>query len=146
MIEEVTESNINDVLPLIMEYQTFYGVEVINKEKNKLFFSQFTNSHENGILHLFRADGNAVGFTTLYKGFSSTRAEAVGVLNDLYVQPSCRGNGYGKELLGHAFKVAKAMGFSRLQWLTSQDNIEAQKLYDNLSANKSSWCFYTKDI
>ena len=95
MIEEVTESNFNDVLPLIIEYQTFYGVETINEEKNKLFFSQFTKSHKNGILHLFRANRKAIGFTTIYKGFSSTRAEVVGVLNDLYVQPSYRGNGYG---------------------------------------------------
>lgn len=145
MIEEVTESNFNEVLPLIIEYQTFYGVETINEEKNKLFFSQFTKSHKNGILHLFRANGKAIGFTTIYKGFSSTRAEVVGVLNDLYVQPSYRGNGYGKELISHAFKVAKAMGFSQLQWLTSQDNIAAQQLYDNLSANKSSWYFYAKE-
>ena len=145
MIEEVTESNFNEVLPLIIEYQTFYGVEEINKDNDKLFFSQFTNSHENGILHIFRANGKAIGFTTIYKGFSSTRAEVVGVLNDLYVQPSYRGNGYGGKLISHAFKVAKAMGFSRLQWLTSQDNIAAQKLYDNLSANKSSWYFYAKE-
>jgi len=145
VIEEVTEKNFNEVLPLIMEYQEFYGVESIDNEKNRLFFSQFANNHENGILHIYRSDGKAIGFTTIYKGFSSTRAEIVGVLNDLYVQPSCRGKGYGKELISHAFKVAKSMGFARLQWLTSQDNIEAQKLYNNSGANRSSWFFYAKE-
>ena len=146
MIEEVTEDNINDVLPLIMEYQAFYGVETIDADKNRLFFSQFIKSHENGIIHLYRNNGKAIGFTTIYKGLSSTRAEVVGVLNDLYVQPSCRGSGYGKQLINHAFKIAKDMGLSRLQWLTSQDNTAAQMIYDDLSANKSSWYFYAKEI
>ncbi len=146
MIEEVTKKNINELLPLITEYQKFYGMEFIDNEKNRLFFSQFLNNHENGVLHLYRANEKAIGFTTIYKGFSSTRAEVVGILNDLYVHPSYRGKGYGKELISHAFKVAKSMGFSRLQWLTSQDNIEAQKLYSITGADRSSWFFYAKEI
>lgn len=38
MIEEVTNQNIEDVLPLIKEYQIFYGVEDIDEEKNREFF------------------------------------------------------------------------------------------------------------
>jgi ribosomal protein S18 acetylase RimI-like enzyme len=146
MIEEVTDKNIKDVLPLIKEYQVFYGVEKIADKKNKLFFSQFAKNHQNGILHLYRVKEKAIGFTTIYKGFSSTRAEAIAILNDLYIQPAFRGNGYGKELVNNALNIAKSMGFSRLQWLTAEDNGAAQKLYNNLGANKSSWFFYAKEI
>ncbi len=145
MIEEVTSQNIEEVLPLIKEYQIFYGVEKINEEKNRKFFSQFIQNHENGILHLYKVAHKAVGFTTIYKGFSSTQSEAVAILNDLYVQPSYRGNGYAKELINNALKTAKAMGFSRLQWLTAEKNEAAQALYNNLGANKSPWLFYTKE-
>jgi ribosomal protein S18 acetylase RimI-like enzyme len=96
-------------------------------------------------LHLCRVNQKAIGFTTIYKGYSSTRAEVVAVLNDLYVQPQYRGNSYGKELIANALKTAKEMGFSRLQWLTAEDNKMAQKLYNSLGANNSSWFFYTKD-
>jgi len=145
MIEEVTSQNIEDVLPLIKEYQIFYGVKDIDEEKNREFFFQFIQNHENGILHLYKVAHKAIGFTTIYKGFSSTRSETVAVLNDLYIQPSYRGNGYAKELINNALKTAKLMGFSRLQWLTADDNETAQKLYNNLGANKSSWLFYAKE-
>ncbi len=145
MIEEVTNQNIEEVLPLIQEYQIFYGVEQIDEEKNRKFFSQLINNNENGFLHLYEVDNKAVGFTTIYKGFSSTRSEAVAILNDLYVQPPYRGNGYAKELINNALKTAKSMGLSRLQWLTAEDNKIAQELYNNFGANKSLWFFYAKE-
>lgn len=146
MIEEVSKNNIQDVLPLIREYQQFYGVEKIDEEKNNLFFSQFTNLSNKGCLYLYRIENKAIGFATLYNGFSSTRTEAVAILNDLYVQSSQRRKGYGKALIHHAIKSAKSKGYSRLQWLTAKNNIEAQRLYNSLNTNQSEWFFYAKEI
>ncbi len=65
MIEEVTSKNIEEVLPLIKEYQLFYGVEQIDEKRNQTFFSQFTENHDNGILHLYRVAHKAIGFSTI---------------------------------------------------------------------------------
>jgi len=43
MIEEVTSQNFEEVLPLIREYQIFYGVKQIDENKNQKFFY---NSHK----------------------------------------------------------------------------------------------------
>lgn len=142
MIEKVTDNNFAEVLPLIREYQEFYGVEDINDEKNREYFSQFLAGSENGVLHVFRYEGQVVGFTTIYKGFSSTRAETVAVLNDLYVQPTHRGLGFGKALIDHAIHEAKSLGYQRLQWLTADENKNAQKLYDTFEVSPSTWLFY----
>lgn len=144
MIEEVTYDNIDEVLPLIRKYQEFYGGEYIDDEKNRIFFSQFINSDQ-GVLHIYRCDDRAIGFSTIYNGFSSTRAETVAILNDLYILPEFRGKGYGKQLVDHAVQSAKSRGYSRLQWLTAQDNDKAQKLYNELGAIRGSWFFYTKE-
>lgn len=40
-IETISNTNLNEVLPLIRKYQEFYKIESINDEKNRLFFSQF---------------------------------------------------------------------------------------------------------
>lgn len=144
MIEKVTSQSLEQVLPLIKAYQLFYGVEEIDEKKNRAFFAQFTKNQENGVLHLYKVADKTVGFTTIYKGFSSTRSETIAILNDLYIQPSYRGNGYAKALINNALITAKAMGFSRLQWLTSEENETAQKLYNKFVVNKSSWVFYTK--
>ncbi len=144
MIEKVTDENFNEVIPLIEEYQKFYGVDNIDKDKNKLYFRRFVDSNENGVLHILKINNQTIGFTTIYKCFSSTRAEEVAVLSDLYVSPFHRGKGFGKKLINHAIDTVKLLGYSRLQWLTAQDNEVAQKLYSSLSTNKSSWFFYTK--
>lgn len=143
MIEEMTLENINEFLPLISKFQELYGGDT-NNEKNRSFFSRFINSDE-GVIHLYRYDGKAIGFSTIYNGFSSPHAETVAILSDLYVLPEYRGRGFGKDLVNHAIKTARSRGYSRLQWLTAQDNDKAQKLYNQVGAIKGSWFFYTKD-
>jgi len=56
LIEKVTAENFNEVIPLIEEYQKFYGVDDIDNDKNKLYFYQFVNSNENGVLHILKID------------------------------------------------------------------------------------------
>jgi len=41
MIEPVSETNLEEVLPLIEQYQAFYQVKDISCAKNRAFFSQF---------------------------------------------------------------------------------------------------------
>lgn len=98
------------------------------------------------MLHLYRHENNVVGFTTLYKGFSSSRAEGVIILNDLYVKSEYRKRGFGRALVNHAIDKAKYLGYKRLQWLTAQDNAIAKNLYNSLDTSKSAWCFYVKEI
>lgn len=142
----MNSENYEDVLPLIRGYQEFYRVVEIDEEKNRNYFSQFLGGNDRGILHLIKSEGKVIGFSTLYFFFSSTRAEEVGVLNDIYVLPEHRGKGYGKELISNAIETVQSRGLSRIQWLTARDNEEAQKLYATLGASKSEWYFYAKDI
>lgn len=143
MIETVTNNNIEDVLPLIRQYQEFYKIKDIDEDKNREFFSQFSEDGEKGCLFLFRNDeGIAVAFATVYFTFVSTLPGRVGVMNDLYTAPRYRGKGIGKSLIEHCLKYALAQGAARLQWLTAQNNTQAQKLYDSLDAQKSEWIAY----
>jgi len=145
MIEKVTSQNFSEVLPLIRMYQEFYNVAEIDDEKNKVYFSRFVKSQDDGVLFIVRENEQAAGFSTIYRGFSSTRAEEVAILNDLYISPKFRKKGYAKKLITAAIAEAKDKGFSRLQWLTARDNKEAQALYDAMGAQKSEWYFYAKE-
>jgi len=145
MIEKITSKNFGEVLLLIREYQEFYTMKNIDDEKNRNYFSQFIGDNENGVLHVLIYEGKAIGFSTIYKGFSSTRAETVAILNDLYVQTQYRGKGFGKKLIEHAAKKAKSLGYAQLQWLTAENNKTAQLLYDDMGALKSSWFLYAKE-
>ncbi|WP_006748067.1 GNAT family N-acetyltransferase [Thioalkalivibrio paradoxus] len=144
MIEAVSIKNIEEALPLIRKYQEFYKVQEIDDEKNREFFSQFSENGNNGSLFLFRSSsGDAVAFATVYFTYVSSIPARVGVMSDLYTLPAHRGKGIGKCLINHCLEFALEHGAARLQWLTAQDNHSAQKLYDSLGAKKSAWYVYT---
>ncbi|MGV7221598.1 MAG: GNAT family N-acetyltransferase [Nitrospinales bacterium] len=142
MIENVSEKNLDELLPLIRDYQEFYKVADISDSRNKSFFSQFGESNPLGCQFLFRQDNDVVGFATVYFTFSSTIAAKVGVLNDLYTIPTMRGKGIGRKLIEHCHEYAKKNGAVRLQWITAPDNEQAQSLYDSIETNKSPWLLY----
>jgi ribosomal protein S18 acetylase RimI-like enzyme len=143
MIEAISDKNIDEVLPLIRQYLEFYKVRDISDEKNKEFFSQFGERSDLGCQFGYRVEQKMVGFATVYFSFASSIAGKVGVLNDLYTLPEYRGNGVGKALIRHSHEYAIAKGAKRLQWLTAQDNEQAQALYNSLEASRSSWYFYS---
>ena len=144
-ITAVSGDELPDVLPLIADYQRFYGVSDIDSARNHEFFTQFTGPNERGILHALRLDGTAVGFSTIYFSFSSALAKPVAVLNDIFIASAWRRRGYGRALIEHASEYARNAGYARLQWLTAQDNTSAQHLYDTFGAKKSAWYFYALD-
>ena len=147
LIEVVSEKNVEEVLPLIKQYQEFYQVSEISDSKNREFFSQFGADRSAGCQFLYRGyDENkdmAVGFASVYFTYASTIVEKVAVLNDLYTVRASRGKGVGRQLIEHCRAFAAQNGAARLQWVTAPDNEQAQKLYDALDTKKSTWCFYT---
>ena len=144
MIEAVSENNLEEVLPLIRLYQQFYKIADIDDERNRQFFSQFHENNDNGCLFLYRNNqGEAVAFATVYFSYVSSIPAKVGIMNDLYTIQSHRGKGIGRELINHCLQFAISKGAARLQWITAEDNTQAQKLYDSLDTKKSSWKVYT---
>ncbi|MCP5163273.1 MAG: GNAT family N-acetyltransferase [Hahellaceae bacterium] len=143
MIETVGPHNLQLILPLIRQYQQFYQVAVIDDAKNQTFFSQFGPDQPQGCQFVYMNEGVPTGFATLYFSFSSTLAEKVGVMNDLYVLPECRGGGMGKALIQHCLDYALKQGAYRLQWTTAMDNLVAQSTYNALNTQSKPWLFYT---
>lgn len=144
MIEAVSDKNLEEVLPLVRQYQEFYKISDITDDRNRAFFSQFSESGNHGCLFLYRNNaGTAVAFATVYFSFVSSIPARVGIMNDLYTVPGHRGKGIGKRLINHCLKFALSKGAARLQWLTGEDNEQAQRLYDSLDTKKSTWKVYT---
>lgn len=143
MIEQVSNQNLEELLPLVAQYQAFYQVTEISNDKNREFFSQFGESSPWGCQFVFREEGKAIAFATVYFTFTSTIAAKVAVLNDLYVSPDFRRKGIAKKLIDHCRDYAKSKAAVRLQWVTAPENEQAQALYDSMNTNKSTWHFYT---
>ncbi|MBV1915738.1 MAG: GNAT family N-acetyltransferase [Pseudomonadales bacterium] len=143
MIEFVTKENLDEILPLIRQYQEFYKVADISDSRNREFFSQFGESNPSGCQFLFREEGKVLGFATVYFTHNSTLPARVGVLNDLFCVADSRGKGVGRQLVEHCRSYVMANGAARLQWVTAPDNEPANRLYQSMNTQKSSWYFYT---
>ena len=61
-------------------------------------------------------DGEEIGFALFFHNFSTFLGRAGIYLEDLYVKPECRGNGYGKALLQELARIALERGCGRLEW------------------------------
>ncbi len=146
-IGAVREAELEALLPLIAAYQRFYEVEDVDDDRNRAFFRRFLTPSEDGELLAARdPDGAILGYACLYWHFSSLAAAETVLMNDLFVTPRARGRGVGRALIEASAAVARRRGAAWLEWATAPDNHTAQRLYDSLTDEKSTWLEYELDV
>lgn len=88
-------------------------------------------------------DGKEVGFALFFHNFSTFLGRAGIYLEDLYVKPECRGNGYGKAILKKLAQIAVERGCGRLEWWCLDWNKPSIDFYLSLGAEAmSDWTVY----
>jgi GNAT superfamily N-acetyltransferase len=146
VIRPLAAGELEAVLPLIADYQRFYGVAAPDDAHNREFFAQFVAPSDVGeLLGAWQAGAGLVGYACLYWTFSSVSAERVVLMNDLYVVPTERGNGVGLALIEASRGVARSRGVAALRWQTALDNRRAQRLYERTDPKRSTWFEYELD-
>lgn len=89
------------------------------------------------------ADGQEVGFALFFHNFSTLLGRAGIYLEDLYVRPEYRGNGYGKAILKKLASIAVERGCGRLEWWCLDWNRPSIDFYLSLGAEPmSDWTVY----
>ena len=111
-------------------------------ERNRAFFARFLAAGDAGCILGARHGGALVGYACLYFSASSVEAEDIVIMNDLYVVPDARGGGVGRRLIEATAVLARARGVRLVRWSTAIDNRQAQRLYENMAAERSSWFEY----
>src|ERR1700742_3669138 len=146
-VSPVREVEFETLLPLIAAYQRFYEVEEIDSDRNRAFFRRFLAPSEDGLLLAARDEGGAIlGYACLYWHFSSLAAVETVLMNDLFVAPEARGRGVGRTLIEASAAVARERGAAWLEWATAPDNHTAQRLYDSMTDEKSTWLECELDV
>lgn len=79
-------------------------------------------------------DGEEVGFALFFHNFSTFLGRAGIYLEDLFVKPEFRGNGYGKGLLKELARIAVERGCGRLEWWCLDWNKPSIDFYLSLGA------------
>ena len=88
-------------------------------------------------------DGEEIGFALFFHNFSTFLGRAGIYLEDLYVKPEYRGNGYGKALLQELARIALERGCGRLEWLCLDWNQPSIDFYLAMGAEPmKDWTVY----
>lgn len=74
-------------------------------------------------------DGMVAGFSISVVHDGTWVEAPICYLEDLFVDPRCRGQGIGRALIADLVDLGRAAGWSRLYWHTRTDN-PARRLYD----------------
>ena len=87
--------------------------------------------------------GAAVAYALFFHSFSTFLGKPGLYLEDLYVKPDYRHQGFGRQLLSHVAYLARLGNCGRLEWSVLNWNTPAIELYENLGAVPTrEWTVY----
>jgi len=136
-IYRANQSDLNHIAQLFDAYRVFYKQKSDIKLAIKFVTERFEKK-ESVVFYAIDKNGEYVGFTQLYPGFSSVFVQRIWVLNDLYVSRSVRSQGVGTLLLNKAKEFAIETSAKGIKLETADDNCGAQKLYESLGYIKDT--------
>lgn len=88
-------------------------------------------------------EGKEIGFALFFHNFSTFLGRSGIYLEDLYVDPAFRGNGYGKSILKYLAKIAVERKCGRLEWVCLNWNKSSIDFYLSLGAKPmDDWTIY----
>ena len=87
--------------------------------------------HQNAFIAL--QNDHAVGLVHYIYHAHNWRSENVTYLQDLFADPTARGQGIGRALIQAVYDAADANGTPTVYWLTQDFNAPARQLYDRIA-------------
>lgn len=126
-------------------YATFYKMPMTDEIAGRVWSWLLDPQHVLEALVARAGDGRVVGlahFRAMPRPLTGTTAC---FLDDLFVDPSRRGQRLANRLIETIEVIARARGWTLIRWLTADDNYRARGVYDRL-ARRTLWITYQKDL
>jgi GNAT superfamily N-acetyltransferase len=112
-------------------YNAFYETSVPEQVTDRTW-QRILNPASPIFARLAEDDGDVIGFSICVLHDGTWVTSPVCYLEDLFVDPDCRGRGVGRLLIHDVVDRARAQRWSRLYWHTRADN-PARRLYDEFA-------------
>lgn len=141
-IRKAREDEAGEVLrfiKLLADYEKL--ASEVEATEETLYQSLFVH-HEAEVVFA-EVDGRKVGFALYFYNFSTFVGRKGLYLEDLFVLPEERGNGYGKALLKHLAATALEQNCGRMEWVCLDWNKPSIDFYLSIGAKPmSDWTIY----
>lgn len=131
-------------LPLWEAYNTFYE-NVAPEAVTEATWARFFDAYEPVHALVAEHEGRLVGLVHYIFHRSTWMLGPTCYLQDLFADPSVRGQGVGRALIEGVYAAAREAGSTRVYWLTHETNATAMQLYDRI-AERSGFVQYRKAI
>jgi GNAT superfamily N-acetyltransferase len=143
-IRPVRDADFAAWLPLWRGYNAFYGRSgptALDETVTSTTWARFFDSGEPVHAMVAEQDGRLVGLAHYLYHRSTTALALTCYLQDLFTDPSARGQGVGRRLIEAVYAAAEAAQAGRVYWQTHETNLTAMRLYDQV-AMRSGFIVY----
>jgi GNAT superfamily N-acetyltransferase len=146
-VRDATESDLPALLPLLRAYCDFYEANPTEDGLERMARAVIAAPEDQAFLLVAEDDrGEVVGFAACAWKWSSLRGARIVVLDDLFVHPDARGQGFADKLIAATAEVAGRHGAPVVTWLTAPDNHRAQKVYDRVGGKSEPFLEYELEL
>jgi len=140
VVRPVTTTDQTRWKELFRGYREFYRLPESEDVVSRVWGWLMDPEHECQAL-VAESNGIVVAFGN-YRRFARPSTGSVGLwLDDLFTSEQARGQGVARAIINELAQLTGVQGASVLRWITAQDNLQAQALYDQV-ATRTSWVIY----
>ena len=126
-------------------YADFYHEPVTDEQLDRVWSWITDPDHDVKALLVRDATGTPVGLAHYRPYFRPLAAAVAGHLDDLFVEPGARGTGAVDALFDGLRTIARQRGWSKIRWITADDNHRARGKYDQV-AERTMWVIYDMPV
>lgn len=143
VLRPATESDIPTIVGLVRELAEYERDPDAAVATPELMWESLFGDGAVAYAVMADVDGVSVGFALYFFNFSTWTGRPGLYLEDLYVQPSMRGRGIGRELFRYLARVAMARRCGRFELSVLDWNVDAIGFYEKLGGvAMDGWTVY----
>lgn len=148
IVSTATMADLPQLLELVAEYQSEgEEFEAQPENINREYLTEILENDRLGLVFIGRtSSGIPVGFLLMYLTPSTLEADRVPTILDMFVRPSQREKGFGRQLFDHAIRWARKEKFAHIDCPVENMNMVAQYLFDYYKADSSGRILYSIDL
>jgi GNAT superfamily N-acetyltransferase len=133
-IKQATSNDVYLILSFIKELAVYEKMQDEVVATEELLTKNLFGEHKIAEVVIGYFENQPVGFALFFHNFSTFLGKPGIYLEDLFVKPTYRGNGFGKAFLIYLARIAKERDCGRLEWNVLDWNEPAIKFYKSLDA------------
>jgi GNAT superfamily N-acetyltransferase len=142
-IRAAHSGDVDEILALIYELAVYEKAPDEAKATREQILETFFCNDPKVFCEIVEVNGEIAGCAIWFLNYSTWLGKHGIYLEDLFVRPQFRGQGYGKALLQHLARKCEENGYGRFQWWVLDWNEPSIEFYKSLGAvAMDEWTVY----